>query len=176
MNKKNIPQTTQQNPVITNSDEVNAVRPEALIQKHRHILQRLFPTKMQKAIVDSDLTQAKTELEFREKALKILKEAQIQAIEEKYNEYLKTGKAIIRSDSGLFFANKQSAFVVGINKICDNFYQAVERQYDKLQNLKIPYLREIEEQRIEECAMQFKQSVDKLMADFVHILDEKIHR
>jgi hypothetical protein len=176
MNKKNTPQTTQQNPVITNSDEVNAVRPEALIQKHRQILQRLFPTKMQKAIVDSDLAQAKTELEYRERALKMLKEAQLQAIEEKYNEYLKTGKAIIRSDSGLFFANKQSAFVDEINKICDNFYQLVERQYNKLQNLNIPFLKEIEEQRIKECAMQFKESVDKLMADFVHILDEKIHR
>jgi len=176
MNKENTPQTTQQNPVITNSDEINAVRPEALIQKHRQILQRLFPTKMQKAIVDSDLAQAKTELEYRERALKMLKEAQLQAIEEKYNEYLKTGKAIIRSDSGLFFADKQVDFDDGINKICDRFYSAVERQYDKLQNLKIPYLRELEEQRIEECVKQFQETMKKLTTDFAHILDEKIHR
>ena len=173
MNSKNMPQKIQKNPVISTSDEINASRPAALV-KHRSILHRLFPTKFQKAIIESDLIQAKTELEYREKALRMLKDAQIQAIQEKYNEFLKTGKSIIRSDSGLFFANKLSEFEGEMNTICNNFYQVIENQYDKLKDIKIPYLKVIAEDRIEESAIRFKESVNKIMADFIHILDEGV--
>ena len=166
-------QKTQKNPVISTSDEINASRPAALV-KHRSILQRLFPTKFQKIVIESDLIQAKTELEYREKALKMLKNAQLQAIQEKYNEFLKTGKSIIRSHSGLFFANKLSEFEDEMNTICNNFYQLIENQYDKLNDIKRPYLKGIAEERIEESAIRFKESINKIMTDFIHILDEGV--
>ena len=166
-------QKTQKNPVISTSDEINASRPAALV-KHRSILQRLFPTKFQKIVIESDLIQAKTELEYREKALKMLKNAQLQAIQEKYNEFLKTGKSIIRSDSGLFFANKLSEFEDEMNTICNNFYQLIENQYDKLNDNKRPNLKGIAEERIEESAIRFKESINKIMTDFIHILDEGV--
>ena len=98
---------------ITVADPKNAIKVTAendynttiIIDKRRRFLQSLFPTKLQQAFNKSELLQAKTELEFREKALKMAKESQLQAIKETYNDFLVRGKGDTRGDRVVFFAN-----------------------------------------------------------------------
>jgi len=145
-----------------------------IIDKHRAFLQRLFPTKLHQALNKSELILAKTELEFREKALKIAKESQFQSIKETYTEFLVTSKGKIRKDRTVFFAKQLQELEVEINKITSIFYQLIEDQYAKLDNIKIPFLKEMEDRRIEESAVRFNDTVAKLMLDFKNILNEEI--
>ena len=167
---------------ITVADPKNAVNITAktdynttiIIDKHRAFLQRLFPTKLQQALNESELIQAKTELEFRENALKIAKKSQIQSIKETYNDFLVTGKGTIRKDRTVFFAKQLQELEVEINKITSMFYQLIEDQYANLDRISIPFLKEMEEKRIEESAGRFRDTVDKLMLDFKNILNEDV--
>jgi len=161
-----------QNPVINASDP-NAGKAVS-IEKHRTLLRHLFPSKLQRAINESDLMQSKTELEYREKALKMLKESQLQAIQEKYNQFLQTGKTIIRKDSGIFFAEQLNIFEKAIDKICEVSYQRIEEQYDNLNNIRVPFLKTLAEKRLEENSVQFHETIEKLMFSFRHILDEGV--
>lgn len=145
-----------------------------IIDKRRAFLQRLFPTKLQQALNNSELIQAKTELEFREKALKIAKESQLHAIKETYNNFLVIGKTTIRKDRAVFFAEQLHELEVEINKINNKSYQGIEEQYAKLDRISRPFLRELEEKRIEESAGRFKDTIDKLLSDFINILDEEV--
>ncbi len=167
---------------ITVADPKNAVNITAktdynttiIIDKHRAFLQRLFPTKLQQALNKSELIQAKTELEFREKALKIAKESQLQSIKETYNDFLVTSKGTIRKDRTVFFAKQLQELEVEINKITSMFYQLIEDQCANLDRISIPFLKEMEEKRIEESAGRFRDTVDKLMLDFKNILNEEV--
>ena len=142
---------------ITVADPKNAIKVTAendynttiIIDKHRAFLQRLFPTKLQQALKNSELIQAKTELEFREKALKIAKESQLQAIKETYNDFLVTGKGAIRKDRSVFFAKQFHELEVEINKITSMFYQLIEEQHANMNKISIPFLKEMEKKRIE---------------------------
>lgn len=167
---------------ITVADPKNAVNVTAktdynttiIIDKHRSFLQRLFPTNLQQALNKSELIQAGTELEFREKALKIAKESQLQSIKEIYNDFLVTGKGAIRKDRTVFFAKQLQELEVEINKITSMFYQLIEEQYAKMNKISIPFLKEIEEKRIEESAGRFNDTVATLMLDFKNILNEEV--
>ena len=115
-----------------------------ILDKHRAFLQRLFPTKLQEAFNSSELRQAKTELEFREKALKIAKESQLQSIKETYNDSLVTSKGTIRKDRTVFFVKQFHELEVEINKITSMFYQLIEDQFANLGRISIPFLKEME--------------------------------
>ena len=167
---------------ITVADPKNAVNVTAktdynttiIIDKHRAFLQRLFPTKLQQALNNSELIQAKTELEFREKALKIAKESQLQSIKEIYNDFLVTGKGTIRKDRTVFFAKQLQELEVAISKITSMFYQLIEEQHANMDKISIPFLKEMEEKRIVESTGRFNDTVAKLMADFQNILNEEV--
>lgn len=145
-----------------------------IIEKRRSFLQVLFPTKLQRALNKSELLQAKTELEFREKALKMAKESQLQTIKEIFNDFLVANKGTIRKDRAVFFAKQLQELEMEINKITSIFYQDIEEQYANLDRISIPFLKEMEEKRIEESAGRFKDTVDKLMLDFKNILNEEV--
>ena len=166
----------------TVADPKNAVQVTAendynttiIIDKHRAFLQRLFPGKLQQALNNSELIQAKTELEFREKALKISKESRLQSIKETYNNFLVISKGTIRKDRAIFLSKQLQELEVEINKITSMFYALIEEQYAKLDRISIPFLKEMEEKRIEESAGRFRDTVAKLMLDFKNILNEEV--
>jgi len=84
------------------------------------------------------------------------------------------GKGTIRKDRTVFFAKQLQELEVEINKITSMFYQLIEDQYANLDRISIPFLKEMEEKRIEESAGRFRDTVDKLMLDFKNILNEKV--
>ena len=145
-----------------------------IIDKHRAFLQRLFPGKLQQALNNSELIQAKTELEFREKALKISKESRLQSIKETYNDFLVISKGTIRKDRAIFLSRQLQELEAEINEITSKFYKLIEEQYAKLDRISIPFLKEMEEKRIEESAGRFNDTVAKLMLDFKNILNEEV--
>ena len=167
---------------ITVADPKNAIKVTAendynttiIIDKRRAFLQRLFPTKLQQALNKSELIQTKKELEFREKALKIAKESQLQSIQEIYNDFLVRGKGDIRGDRVVFFARKLQELEVEISDINDSFSVFIQEQQAKLDKISVPLLKQHAEKRIEKSMERFFDTVDKLMTDFQNILDEEV--
>ena len=167
---------------ITVADPKNAIKVTAendynttiIIDKRRAFLQRLFPTKLQQALNKSELIQTKKELEFREKALKIAKESQLQSIQEIYNDFLVRGKGDIRGDRVVFFARKLQELEVEISDINDSFSAFIQEQQAKLDKISVPLLKQHAEKRIEKSMERFFDTVDKLMTDFQNILDEEV--
>jgi hemoglobin-like flavoprotein len=167
---------------ITVADPRNAIKVTAenaynttiIIDKHRAFLQRLFPTKLQQALNKSELIQARTELEFREKALKIAKESQLQSIQEIFNDFLIKGKSDIRGDRVVFFARKLQELEAEISGINDSFSAFIQEQQAKLDKISVPLLKQHAEKRIEKSMERFFDTVDKLMADFQNILNEEV--
>ena len=167
---------------ITVADPKNAVNVTAktdyntriIIDKNRAFLQRLFPTKLQRVLNKSELIQTKKELEFREKALKIAKESQLQSIQEIYNDFLVRGKGDIRGDRVVFFARKLQELEAEISGINDSFSAFIQEQQAKLDKISVPLLKQHAEKRIEKSMERFFDTVDKLMADFQNILNEEV--
>lgn len=125
-------------PKVTAKNDYNTT---VIIDKHRAFLQRMFPGKLQQALNNSELIQAKTELEFREKALKISKESRLQSIKETYNNFLVISKGTIRKDRAIFLSRQLQELEVEINEITSIFYQLIEDQYAKLDKISIPFLK-----------------------------------
>jgi len=145
-----------------------------IIDKHRSFLQRLFPTNLQRMLNKSDLTQAATELESREKAFKVAKEAQLHSIKDMYNDFLVRGKGDIRKERTVFFVQKLQELEVEIGKINDSFTLLIQEQQVKIDEIKVPLLKQFAEKQIEKSMERFFDTVNKLMADFQNILNEEI--
>ena len=164
--------TNAQNPVIitdkTNSNITN------FIDKNRSFLQHIFPSNLQKILNLSDLTQAKTELEFREKALKMAKESQLHSIKEVYNDFLIRGKGEIRKDRAVFFSQKLEEMEVEIDAITDLFIEVIQKRYLKLDKISVLLLKQFTEKQIEKSIEGFYNSINKLRGDFQNILNEEI--
>ena len=145
-----------------------------LATQNRSFLSKLFPTKLDAILKESELRQAKTESEFREKALQIVKRAQLQSIREMYNQYLIKGKGDLRQDRTRFFAEQSETLEREINKITNAFYTEIQRQHEAMEKLSLPFLREKEEARIMASVDRYLEAVDKLMSDFNNILFEDV--
>ena len=77
-----------------------------LIERNATFLDRLFKGDLYRILEDSRIKQARTELDFRERALRIAKETQLQALQETYNQFLVKGKGKFRRDRAEFFAEQ----------------------------------------------------------------------
>jgi len=146
----------------------------AMISRNRSFLGKLFPDKLDTVLYNSELRQARTETEFREKALKIVKSAQLHSIREMYNQYLIKGKGDMRRDRTRFFAEQYEELEREINHITTAFYTEIEHQYRAMEKLSLPFLREKEEARIIAGVDRYHEAVNKLMSDFNNILFEDI--
>ena len=145
-----------------------------IIDKQRSFLQRLFPTNLHRMLNKSDLKQAGTELEFREKAFKMAKESQLQSIKEIYNDFLVRGKGDIRKERTVFFVQKLQELEMEIGKINDSFTVLIQEQQTKLDEINVPLLKQFAEKQIEKSMERFFDTVNKLMGDFQNILNEEI--
>jgi len=95
-------------------------------------------------------------------------------IKETYNDFLVISKGTIRKDRAIFLSRQLQELEAEINEITSKFYKLIEEQYAKLDRISIPFLKEMEEKRIEESAGRFNDTVAKLMLDFKNILNEEV--
>lgn len=145
-----------------------------LIRRNKTFIQKLFPSELQQVIDVHELNQAQSELEFREKALKLVKEAQLQCIQEIYNDFLERGKAKIRRDRTEFYLMQRNILQDAVNRECQKFTESITREFSRIDTITIPELKNREKERLYLMIESYHRTVRLLMEDFEEILYEKI--
>lgn len=143
---------------------------------HTHLLRRLFPGQEERALRGHELAQVSTEFEFRQRALTMAVETKLQALEEMCNHVLVTGKSEIRRKRQAFFAEQRLQLQQAMNDVADTFNTEMQKRFDGLEQIRQPFLREREEQRLMKSADQFSDMLDQLVREFADIINEGVSR
>lgn len=147
---------------------------EAILSKQQNFLTALFPTKLQRAIKNSEIRIAKTEMERREKFLELNTKFQLEAASEVYNQLLLKGKANERRGTLEYYTEQYNLLCDSINKETKYFNKQIQLEYAELDKINIKTLRDLDEKRIIDMINNYHLTIKKLIEEFVHILAEKI--
>lgn len=162
-----------------------------LLQQHHHIvgdrvtnymmkefslIERLFTKKeMYNLIKEAHLKEAQTEIDFRLKLLTMATEFKLQAINEKYDNWLKVIKAEYRQKFSAFVAEKQEELRKTIHSKRDNFIKDMRVQNEQCEaNKDIKFIYEPLKIQLEEETKDYFLWLAKLMNNFKNVVDEKL--
>jgi hypothetical protein len=160
--------------VLTSNHEQISGQVKDFMRREVGLIGRLFPGKMQRLISQSQLMNAKTELDFRHKLLELHVEFNMAALNEKYETYLKVVKVEFRQQFIAFVTQRQQQLRREIDdRRRDYVEDDTERWefYQKHQNL--PSAQHYW-QSLEQETMTYFEWLSKLLTDFQNIVDEKI--
>ncbi|WP_295888528.1 hypothetical protein [uncultured Thiohalocapsa sp.] len=149
---------------------------QALDRAHGNLVARLFPGEVERAVRGAELQQLEIGFDYRRRALEMAVETKLQAIEEICNHALVTGKGEIRRKRQEFFAEQKLLLQVAMDDCAERFHAQLERRFDAMTRLKVPRIREREEQRLEEAVDRFHDMLADLTDDFIDIIRERVHR
>ena len=169
------PNRPEDHPVMKRVLEETDLYVEDYRDRERNIFQKIFPDRQQRQIELARHKTVKARYEFLLKALQIDHQAQIQGIQEMYNDFLVKGKAKIRKDRAEYFQQQLELLLNSLTKKSQEFSQEMEAAYQKLESVKVDFLRERQEQLIQTVVAGYYETAEKLIANFRKILDEEIH-
>ncbi len=141
---------------------------DAIIQRKRG----LFPSKFKRVLNDHELTIAVKRLETMENTYSLVVKTQLHAMQEMFNSYLETGKAINRRERAEFFASQLQQLELEVHQITDNFIEDIQSQFLKKQKITIQYLKQKEEIRLINSIDRYFETADQLLIRFQNILNE----
>ncbi|WP_353571987.1 hypothetical protein [Candidatus Albibeggiatoa sp. nov. BB20] len=130
--------------------------------------------RLAKLVSEHEQALAKTEFGFREKALSLARTAQLQAIEEVFNDFLLKGKTNIRAERHQFFNARLTELRRDKERTVQLFHEDIEKAYNRLENIKHEKLRQKEEERIDSMIARFYDIFESLENDFNKILNENV--
>jgi len=143
--------------------------------RERTLLQKVFPDRQQRFIELAKHKTVKARYEFQLRAVQIAHEAQLQAIQEMYNDFLVQGKAKIRKDRAEFFQQQFEALMNTLAGRSQDFSQRIKLAYQQVESISVESLRKRQERLIDTIADSYYDTVEKLIDSFQRILDEEIH-
>jgi len=146
----------------------------AIIRRHDSFLRTLFPGTLQRKAAEHELTLAQTEFEFRERALKIAREVQIQTIEEMYNDYLVKGKTGIRADRARFVLSQKIMLEQNLMLGTEDFNAKVMEAYARADKIQLAELKEKKLQLINATIESYHDLALQLQQHFQNILNEGV--
>ena len=150
---------------------------ETIDKAHRrrsHLLLVIFPDAQQRAIIENELGLIKIEFDARKRMLEVVRETQIQALQEKCNEFLFYGKAESRAKKAEFLLRKQQEVQSELNKIYKKFEESLEEQYTGLESITNERIRSMREEKIDMDTEQFFYLYKKLTDNFTNIVSEGV--
>lgn len=139
-------------------------------------LARLFPSAIDKAMQSHQLDQFQTNCDYRRKALKMLVDAKLQAVEEFLNEALVKGKGHLRRERHDYITAERLRLQRALDRYVDEFNTMLEARLDRIASLRQPRLQELESGRLERDAERFHQWVDARIDEFEAIVSEGVQR
>ena len=145
-------------------------------KQHNSLLNKLFQTKNSKLVKEKDYELAKTEFKYRNDAVEMYREAQLQGIEEQANDLLTRGKAIMRNKLYAFFMVQVKELRTNFSKYVTEFSDFMTDEFRDLDKIKVPQIRQLEEDRLKDQIKDFYQIIKKFQTKFNQILDEELSR
>jgi len=136
----------------------------------------LFPSDEHKLSKEHHLKELGQGFQYRNDALKLAISTKLQSVEEMCNHVLVTGKGQIRRQRQEFFATERLALEQKLDSIIDIFNSDIEKRYGKLDSIKHPKLRELEESRLEKKVQSFHDMIDQLIGEFTNIISEGVKK
>ncbi|MEE4357083.1 MAG: hypothetical protein V2I97_11495 [Desulfococcaceae bacterium] len=144
------------------------------VNNNKSFLKKLFPDKRQRENAEHDLRLARTEFDFREKALGIARDAQLQAIQEMYNDYLVRGKIPIRRERAEFVLEQKMMLENRVSILSQEFETSLMKNYEQAEKIHIPSLKSRKMQMLDDTIDEYFNLVDQLRNSFKEILDEGV--
>lgn len=136
---------------------------------------KLFPTRQQRQIEQAKYKTVKARYDYQIRAIQVAHEAQLQAIQEMYNDFLIQGKAKIRKDRSEFFQEQYENLMLTLTNKSQEFTSRINTSYQQLEAITVESLRKRQERLIGTIADSYFETVEKLIRNFQRILDEEIH-
>jgi hypothetical protein len=146
----------------------------SVVDRKNGMLDRWFPTSESKAKAEGQLALIKTETEFRERMLLMLRDSQLQTMRENYDVYLKQLKVEGRGSIAVHIAKKLADLQTAISEQTDRVIGELQQRHQKLDEIKISSIRAREEQRLDHVLDSFYSTTQKLVNDFTNIVHEDV--
>lgn len=143
--------------------------------RERTLWQKMFPDRQQRQIDMAKYKTVKARYEFQRKAIEIAHEAQLQGIQEMYNDFLVKGKAKIRKERSEFFQQQFEHLMTTLSYKSQEFSERMNTAFQQLEKLNHDFLKKHQEELIERIIEGYYETVGKLIQNFQNILDEEIH-
>lgn len=166
--------TPEENPIMKDIMEEVTGYVEDHKDRERTMLQKVFPNRQQRYIDLAKHKTVKARYEFQLRAIQIAHEAQLQAIQEMYNDFLVQGKAKIRKDRAEFFQAQMDNLLTTLTTKSQEFINRMHSAYQQLNNIQVEGLKKRQEKLMNSIADGYYETVEKLITAFQRILDEEI--
>ncbi|MEZ4529134.1 MAG: hypothetical protein R2941_24745 [Desulfobacterales bacterium] len=144
------------------------------VNKNKSFLKKLFPDRNQRELAEHELRLSQTEFQFRENALRIARNAQLQAIEEMYNDYLVRGKVPIRRERAAFVAEQRNILETHLQNLSEEFEISMMISYKKAEQISIPSMKDRKLEMLDNTITDYYDLIRQLKENFRQILDESV--
>ncbi len=165
----------EEDPMMRNIVEEVDGYVEDFKDRERTVWQKMFPDRQRRQIELTRYKTVKARYEFQIKAIQVAQEAQLQGIQEMYNDFLIKGKAKIRKDRAEFFQQQLEGLMTNVTGKSLGFSNRIHEAYQQLDEIKVEYLQKRQEQLIHSIVDGYYETVEKLILNFQNILNEEIH-
>jgi hypothetical protein len=162
--------------LIRNAGEIDD-RTKDLLVKNRPLIQRLFPSKMDRMVMEMQRNTVQNAMEFRLNLYKMSTQFRLEALREKYNAALMTIRGEYRVRVSEFMMGKLEELHTVVDVKERAFIEFAKRKYDNAQlqsgypSLQALYLRNIDEQ-----SQGYLVFLQRQITNFENIIDEQIER
>jgi hypothetical protein len=165
----------EENPMVKDIVEEVTSYVEDYREGERIPWRKLFPTRQQRKIEEAKYKTVQARYDHQTRAIRVAHEAQLQAIQEMYNDFLVQGKAKIRKDRSEFFQEQYENLMMTLANKSQEFTCRMNAGYQQLEAITVESLRKRQERLIGTIADSYYETVEKLIRNFQRILDEEIH-
>lgn len=162
--------------LLRNASEIDE-RTHHLLMKNRTLIQKLFPNKMDRMVLEMQRNTIKEAMEFRMNLYKMSTQFRLEALREKYNASLMSIRGYYRAEVSRFMMQKLFELQANVDVKEREFLDMAKAKYDyamTLQNYPALQVRYLE--NIQRGADGYLTFVLRQIIGFEQILDEQIER
>lgn len=169
-----------QSEIQKSADNVDSVehianRNETYVETLRvEFLRKICPNSIHAAKLKGEIKLVETEFEFRKRVLQLVREHQLQALQEIHNQYLAQGKTAMRQGTTIFMLEKRIELERALDDKFAEFIESRIPQYERAETIPVAALKKMELERLDSGAVGFKDLADSLVKEFSRIVDEAI--
>lgn len=161
--------------VLQQNQEEISERVRGYFDRKIGLIERFYPGEFQKAIEDGKLRKAKSELEFDHNLMRLSIRFKLDAIEERYQTWLKVIKVNYREQFYSFVTHKVNLLQQSMFEREQEFFGLMRRRYLLIEaNQDMPIMVEAYRQKIEKEQEKYFGWLEYIMDDFQNIVKEKI--
>jgi hypothetical protein len=165
----------EENPVMRDVVEDVQMYVEDYKDRERTLWQKLFPDRQRRHIELAKFKTVRDRYEFQMRAIQVAHEAQLQGIQEMYNDFLIKGKAKIRKDRAEFFQQQFEELMTNLSAKSQDFSARIDAAYKQMEGMTVELLQTRQEQLIKHIVDGYYDTAEKLIRNFQNILNEEIH-